>query len=693
MPRLRFLVLAVAPLVLLGCRGERSTTTATPERSPVIIISVDTLRADHLPMYGYAKVETPHLDALRRDSILFTNAFAHVPLTLPSHASIFTGLLPPNHGVRSNIGYQMRGETPSITSLLRASGYATGGAISSYVLRGSTGMSNAFDFYDDTISNRAGAAIGTLQRSGDATVAVAKRWIEQREKQPFFFFLHLFEPHAPYAAPEPFRSRYASVPYDGEIAATDAIVGEFLAFLKTRGIYDRATIIFLSDHGEGLGQHGEPEHGIFLYREAIHVPLVIKLPEGRRSGETVTAPVGLVDVLPTIAELTGVRAPEKLDGVSLLKNVDPERTLYGETLYPRIHLGWSELRSLQGSRYHFIQAPRPELYDSAADPAETRNVLADHRRVYSAMRTELERYGADISMPTNVDPEEAKKLAALGYLGAVQSTPAGPLPDPKDRIGDIAAMSQATGLLEAGRLDEAIATYRRIVAENPGFSDAWNQLAITLERAGRLEEAADAYRTAIERSPSLAGEFALSLASVLLRLGDFDDAARHVALAEKTNPGAAELMYARIALARKDPRTAETHARRAQNDPGQNITASVLVAQALAEQDRPAEALALLEQTEQRARVEGAAPVESLDSVRGDALARMERFDEAMLAFRRSIADFPREQSAYMRLAVVHAVRGRPDQSREILNEMVRNIGTAEARRLAQKTLTELGLR
>ncbi len=691
MPRPRLLTLAFALLGLFACRGERATKP-TAGTGPVILISIDTLRADHLPMYGYDKVETPHLDALRGDSILFANAYSHVPLTLPSHASILTGLLPPGHGVRSNIGYRLRAETPSIPSLLRGAGYATGGAISSYVLRGNTGMSAAFDFYDDAISNRSGVAIGILQRSGDATSAIAKTWIQQHEQQPFFFLLHLFEPHAPYSAPEPFRSQYASVPYDGEIAATDAIVGDFIAFLKARGIYDRATIIFLSDHGEGLRQHGEPEHGIFLYREAIHVPLLVKLPGRGRAGETVTAPVGLVDVLPTVAELTGVQPPAKLDGRSLLDPADPQRTIYGETLYPRIHLGWSELRSLQGSQFHFIQAPRAELYDSASDPGETTNVLSDQRRVYSAMRTDLERYGSDVSMPVNVDPEEAKKLAALGYLGSVSSTPAGPLADPKDRIGDIAAMSQATGLLDAGRLDEAIAIYRRIVTENPNFSDAWNQLATSLSRSGRYEEAAAAYRTAIQRSPALATEFALALASVLVHLDDYDDAAKHVALAEKTNPGAAQAMYARIALARKDPRGAETHARQARNDPGQVLTASVLLAQALSDQNRPAEAMALLAETEQRARTEGALPLESLDSVRGDALARTERFDEATLAFRRSITDFPHDPSAYMRLAIVFAVRGRPAESRAVLNEMVRRNPTAEARKLAAKTLNELGV-
>ena len=245
----------------------------------MVIISIDTLRADHLPIYGAAGPETPAIDALAKDSVVFENAYSHVPLTLPSHVTILTGLLPKDNGVRNNLGYRFDSAAhPSVPTLLKARGYATGAAVSAYVLRGATGLAAAFDDYDDQMDRASeGTAMGEVQRPGARTVAVAVRWVNTRRDQPFFYLLHLFEPHAPYAPPEPFKSRYAAHPYDGEIAAADAVLGQFLEALKSGGVYDRATIILLSDHGEGLGDHGEAQHGIFLYREAIHVPLLLKL--------------------------------------------------------------------------------------------------------------------------------------------------------------------------------------------------------------------------------------------------------------------------------------------------------------------------------------------------------------------------------------------------------------------------------
>ena len=676
--------LLLLSLLAFACTRERATAVATP---PVILISIDTLRADHLPMFGYRGVETPHLDALRRDAILYTSAFAQVPLTLPSHATVLTGLDPYRHGVRSNIGFTLDPGTPTIASMLRPAGYVSGAAVSSYVLRGATGIGSGFDFYDDRIERRAGVAIGALERDGSSTAQAATQWIAQSSGRPFFFLLHLFEPHAPYEPAEPFRSRYP-LAYDGEIAAADAVVGTFLDDLKKRGLYDDALIIFFSDHGEGLSQHGEPEHGIFLYREAIHVPLVVKLPRNARAGETVAAPVSLADIVPTIAEVTGVKPPSQTDGISLLSENRQPRNIYSETFYPRIHLGWSELRSLAGERFHYIEAPRAELYDMQADPAETTNVLADQRRVFSAIRTELEKVDRAVAAPTHVDPEEAKKLAALGYLSATPATGDGPLPDPKDRIGDIADMARATELARVGRHDESITLLRALLGRNPQFADAWNQLALTLEAAGREREAADAYREAIRQSPSLSGEFALSLGSLLLGLGDLDDAARHAELAAKSNPSGAHLLLARVALARKDSAAAEREARAAGEDATAFAAASVLLAEAASAQGKPAEALTLLDDAARQSE----APIEGLDSARGDALARLERYDEAIAALRRSIEAFPRDRSAYARLAIVHAVQGRPAEARAAIASMLRNVPGPGSQELAARTRRELGL-
>ncbi len=685
--------IACAVVTLFGCGGEHRIANAGKD-APVILISIDTLRADHLPMYGYDAVKTPHLDALRADSILYTSAWAHVPLTLPSHATVFTGLLPANNGVRSNIGYRLGESVPTLSSMLRDDGYDTGAVVSSYVLRASTGLNRAFNFYDDAISNRQGVPTGMLQRPGKQSTDIAKQWLSQHgNDKPFLLFLHLFEPHAPYTPPEPYRTTYASSPYDGEIATVDEIVGEFIDDLKQRGIYDRALIIVFGDHGEGLSEHGEPEHGIFLYREATHVPLLVKLPNAQKAGETRTEPVGLVDILPTIAEVTGAKLPAKLDGQSLLGNANASRQIYSETMYPRIHLGWSELRSLQDNQYQFIQAPRPELYDHANDPREKTNIINDQRRVYHAMKSALDQHAGELQMPSRIDPEEAKKLAALGYLSSSQTTNSNePLPDPKDRIGEIAAMSEAAELERQGELDRATAAYRAIVAKNPRFTDAWNQLALLLEHRGMYEEASEAYRQAIVHAVELAGEFALSRGGILLRLGNLDEAAKQAEVGAKVNPGGAHLLLARVALARKDYATARNEALAAQKESGTHLAASVVLAQTMVETGQIDAALQELDRTQQRAHAEAAEPVEALDSTRGDALARTQRYAEAEAALRRAITAFPSDSTAYARLAIVYVVMNRRDDARATIAAMTHNNASGVTRQLADKTRRELGL-
>ena len=251
----------------------------------MIVISIDTLRADHLPAYGYGGVATPAIDALRRDGILYDEAYSHCPMTLPSHLSIFTGLLPYQHEVRNDLGYTFDGSRfDSLPAMLKRSGYATGGAVSAYVLRSATGVGPLFDFYDDRVGGASNVSIADVARAGGATEAIAERVEFRDARRSVFFLLHLFEPHSPYQAPEPFRSQYKNA-YDAEIATADAVVGRFLARLKALGVYRSRPIVLLSDHGEGLGGHGEGEHGVFLYREVLRVPLIVKLPRSRSVAE------------------------------------------------------------------------------------------------------------------------------------------------------------------------------------------------------------------------------------------------------------------------------------------------------------------------------------------------------------------------------------------------------------------------
>ncbi len=668
-------------LLLAACRQRETATTAvSAPNAPVILISIDTLRADHLPAYGYRSIATPHIDALRKDGILYTSAWSHVPLTLPSHVSILTGQLPPDNGVRNNIGFAFDAtKHPTIGSLLKQNGYATGAAVSAYVLRGNTGLARAFDFYDDDIVVRQAEAVGRLQRPGTETEAIAEKWIAPRARQPLFFMLHLFEPHTPY---EP--------TYDADILAADAVVGKFVDFLKRSGIYDRALVILLSDHGEGLGEHGEDEHGIFLYREALQVPLIVKLPKSQQAGQSVSAPVQLIDVLPTIAAVTGVKAQSK--GRSLLEVAGtPPRRIYSETLYPRIHLGWSDLRSLVDDQFHYIDAPKPELYANS-DAPERKNVLDENRRVVASMRKDLEPFSREMPAAGTIDPEEAKKLAALGYLSSSSSQTSGPLPDPKDHIGEIAMMKEANRLEQRGDVDGAIARYRQIVARNPRLTDAWTLLAQRLEETGRLQEAADTYKRAIQLSPSLASEFSLSLANLYLMLARPDDAASHAQLGLQTNPGNAHIIMGRAALAKNDLATASREAEQAMGLYSYRGPALVLQAQILVKQGRLDEALRSVDSAQADLATKGV-NVPLLHFVRGDILARMNRIDDAIAEFNEEIRLYPHDRQAYANLTVIHVLTGRRDAANATMERLVKANPSRDSYEMAARTFAEIGER
>src|SRR5207302_1963262 len=285
-------VCAVLMLLAAAC----SRQAAVDRKAPIIIISIDTLRSDHLPAYGYTKIETPAIDRFRKDAVLFERAYSHCPLTLVSHASVFTGLLPAEHGIRDNLGYNLNPKVPTIAEFLKSKGYATGGAVSALVLRGETGIKRGFDFWDDSIDFDMNAlSIGRAQRSGEETRQIAEKWIGAHKSVPFFFFFHIYEPHTPYEPPDQFRSKYGNT-YDGEIATADDVVGKFVSYLREQDLYDKATIILMSDHGEGLGDHGEDEHGILLYRETLQVPLIVKFSRSAQKGMSVGKPVQLIDI-------------------------------------------------------------------------------------------------------------------------------------------------------------------------------------------------------------------------------------------------------------------------------------------------------------------------------------------------------------------------------------------------------------
>src|SRR5262249_22152373 len=317
-----------------------------------------------------AKGRTPNLDALARRGILFESAYSHCPLTLPAHASLLTGLVPPHHGVRDNVGFTLKPDHRTLAARFKAAGFRTAGAVSAYVLRRQTGIAEGFEEYDDALeSEGAVESLAAVQRDGAVAVESLARWIASQGDARFFAFLHLYEPHTPYAPPERFRG---GDPYDGEVSYADELVGRLLDRVKGR---ERLIVAVTGDHGEGLGDHGEAEHGIFLYREAVRIPLLLRVPGDAGAGTRIASPVAQVDIPATLLDLAGVRA-DGLDGVSLLPALSggepPARPIYSETLYARYHFGWSELMSVTDRRFRFIKAPRPELYDLQDDAGEKR---------------------------------------------------------------------------------------------------------------------------------------------------------------------------------------------------------------------------------------------------------------------------------------------------------------------------------
>lgn len=705
----RFAPLLLLPLLaagltgLAGCRGGAGDDAGPFPGAPIVILSIDTLRSDHLPAYGYDGVETPAIDALRRDAILYERAYSHTPLTLPSHVSLFTGQLPTRHGVRDNVGYDFdASKHPYLPALLKEAGYATGGAVSAYVLRGETGMGTGFDFYEDGVSWRPTEVMGNSQRSGRETVRLALDWLRSVESKPFFLFLHMYEPHTPYAPPEPFASRYRSAPYDGEIAEADAIVGQVLDELKARGLYDKSIIVLLSDHGEGLGDHGEAEHGIFLYREALQVPLLVKLPDSRRAGTSVAAPAQLVDLPPTLLRLTGREVPTgqmAMDGGSLLdleregQEGAPERDIYAETFYPRLHFGWSELTSVIRGRMQYIDAPRPELYDLVADPRQTRNVLEQERRTYAALRAAVDKLEAPLAAPSQVDAETASRLASLGYLAGGASTADGPLPDPKDKIHTLRDFGEAMTLFTQQRFAEAIPRLERLVAENPNMADAWENLAQSLQKVGRQDDALAAYKRAMETSNG-AAHIAIATGGLLLEMKRYGEAREHAELALPTSPAGARGLLSQIAMAEGDLSAAEREARQAMESEGSKdrIMPRIVLAQTLQKQGKLEEALRETQgAVDDVGRLPGNPKFSGLFFLHGDLLARMGRDAEAERAFAREIQDFPSNPYPYTRLSVLYASQGRSREAVGILRTLVERNDTPLAYAEAVKTLRTLG--
>ncbi len=632
---------------------------ASTERPPVILITIDTLRADRLSSYGSDRVSTPHIDRVAAEGIRFANASSTVPFTLPAHSSIMTGLYPPSHGVRENVGYVLGADRTTLAERFRDAGYRTGGFVSAFVLDARWGIGRGFDTYVDDfdLDSMAGANLGSVQRPGPETITHALEWLDGAVSSgdgeaagdptgppPLFLWLHLFDPHDPYEPPEPFRTEYEGRPYDGEVAYTDALIGDFRAALEQRGLFDEAVVLLTADHGEGLGDHGESYHGFFVYDSTVHVPLIVRLPGGVEGGRAVTDAVSHVDIAPTLAELLGLAGAGAGQGRSLLRSMqgleDPDaaRGVYAESFYALDHYGWAPLRSLRTSEYKYIETPDAELFALLEDPGELTNVLLERRDASRELRAAvlelaaaLDRAAPDATPEPDLDERALAQLRALGYLAgrgtAERREAEGPRADAKTKAHLHRAIMRAQSAFGSGDDEAATEELRAALAEDDGLLDAHQLLGTITLLAGDPAPAVPYFQRALALDPEHRQSL-LGLANAYDELGRIDEAM---------------VGYRRLLEVA-----------------GQDSKATMALARIHVERGELSEAEDVL-----TAAVEGREPPPVVTNKLGEVMALMGRSGEAEAKFRQALASNPELGDAHYNLAVLLDEAGKPFEAME----------------------------
>jgi choline-sulfatase len=547
--------------------------TVAPPPPNVILITLDTTRADRMGFLGSKLGLTPNLDALARQSVVFTRAYSQVPLTTASHATILTGTYPQFHQV-NDFGVALAEDLPYAPYIFRGNGYHTAAFVGSLVLdpetRSAPGFDRGFDAYDAGFHRRRQGEdrYQAIERRGGEVVARALAWLNAHQKGPYFIWIHLYDAHDPYEPPEPFKTRYASAPYDGEIAYDDSAVGKLLTQLRARGLYDGALIAVMADHGEALGEHGEATHGVFLYDETIHVPLLFKLPRERSAGKRIETRAGLVDVMPTILQTVGIGVPKEMQGESLIPMLQTtplrhgdagpaqigqsptsgqlhDRPAYAESDYPHRTFGWSSLRSLRTGKYLFIEAPNKELYDQLADPKAEHNLSANSVAVANTLDSQLETLRQKTTTSKEApkvvaDPGLQERLNALGYIAGDSTSSAMPGiketgADPKNKVEVVNLLHRAEMLKEEMHFQEAVPLLEQVIALEPNLPITYLQLGTALTSLKDYDKAVPVLRKAVDMRPDLTVP-RYQFGSALFETGDFAGAATQFETAVARSP-------------------------------------------------------------------------------------------------------------------------------------------------------------
>ena len=542
-------------LVLLGLVGGGVVwSVRSPRRSSILLITLDTTRADRLGCYGYAEARTPVLDRLARQGVLFERAYAPVPLTLPSHATMLTGLYPPEHGLRINGQGALPEGLPTLATEFQAAGYDTAAFIAAFVLNRKFGLQRGFETYNDDLSLADPGLEGEHRyRDGRLVVDAAIRWLRPRSREPFFCWVHLFDPHYPYLTHEDrYGEEFADRPYDAELAYVDEQIERLISTLEESGALEHTTIVVVGDHGESLGEHGELAHGMTLYDATLRVPLLVVPPGESRPGIRVAEPVSLVDLAPTLLDLEGLSPLPRTSGRSLTAALRGEPLTsspsYAETDEPYHEAHWSPLRAIISGQWKYIRSPRPELYDLLADPDELQNLAGEASGQVELLEGELAAWEERMieSSADNVALTEQERLAlsSLGYasyhgtVGENERT----LPDVKDMLPYYYKLNDASAMIDAGRYDLAEPLLREVLAADDAYFAAHGELGRCLLRQGKTSEAIDSLRRTMELEPG-ADRVQSLLASALMIQEDYSAAVEELELAIRLNPNLPENHY------------------------------------------------------------------------------------------------------------------------------------------------------
>jgi choline-sulfatase len=643
-PKAAALLMALA--LVPGCRRAAPAAPPPAGRPNVLLVTIDTLRADHVGCYGRAQALTPTLDRLAARGVRFPTAVAHVPLTGPSHASILTGLSPLGHGFRDNGGFALPAQVRTMAEDFGKAGYRTAAFVSGFPLNRRFGFDRGFETYDDHLpkGNDPRRALH-VERFADATTDAVLRWLAapdpSRDRRPFFLWVHYYDPHAPYEPPQEFAPRFSAEPYDGEVAFVDAQLARLLRKLEEKGEMARTLLLATADHGESLGEHGEVSHGLFVYDATLKVPFIVAGP-GIAAGRVAPTVARGIDVLPTLLDYAGLELPPEVEGRSLRPAMEgremSDAPAYAETLYPLRELGWAPLFAWRTSRHKMIEAPKPELYDLEKDPGETQNRAAGENARFAEMQQKLQ---AALSRPApasavaELDPETAERLRALGYVGGGVAAPlaaGASLRDPKDGVHLLPGLNKG---MMAVRTEPAVAIRElgAVLVEDPGLFVARRSLAMAYGSAGQYAKAIAELRW-LEKETTLSAEDEVVLGDNLRFAGRLDEAR---AVLEGT--------------ARKNPRFAQPW---------------ISLAEVRIKQAKLGDATAAYDHVLQIAPDH----VEALRGL-GDLAFVQQNLDEAARRYGRILDVEPGDAGAMTKLGVVRMRSGRPDEAIALLRRAI----------------------